>query len=73
MRTDLKVGAWVTVDDHCPIEFSIDGDGDIDLLMGSRRDGFEMIYTPMALERFLALGAEALAKAKQHLAAEASA
>jgi hypothetical protein len=68
MRTDIRVGAYVMVDDHCPIEFSIDGDGDVELLMGDRCDGFEMIYTPTALQRFLTLGAQALEKASQQLA-----
>ncbi|MFC5290910.1 hypothetical protein ACFPM7_28000 [Actinokineospora guangxiensis] len=73
MRVDLKVGAWIAVDDHCPMEFSIDGDGDAELLLGDRSDGFEFLFSPVALERFLALGAEALKKSEKYLAEEKAA
>jgi hypothetical protein len=70
MQVDLKVGAWISVDDHCPMEFSISGDGNVELLLGDRSDGFELLCSPVALERFLALGAEALKKSEQYLAEE---
>ncbi|MFC5288212.1 hypothetical protein ACFPM7_14220 [Actinokineospora guangxiensis] len=73
MRVDLKVGAWVSVDDYCPMEFSIDGDGNAELLLGDRSDGFELLYSPVALERFLVLGAEALKKSEKYLAEEKAA
>ncbi len=73
MRMDLKVSAWIAVDDHCPMEFSIDGDGDVELLLGARSDGFELLCSPVALERILALGAEALEKSRRYSAEEKAA
>lgn len=68
MRSDVNVGTWAKVNDRCPMEYRVNGDDEVELLMGHRADSFEVIFTPEALERFLELGTQALAEAKKQAA-----
>lgn len=61
MRGDLKVGTWAEIDDGCPVTYTFDGDDNVELHVGDRCDGFQMIFTPPALERFVLVAAKALA------------
>lgn len=61
MRGDLKVGTWAEIDDGCPVTYTFDGDDNVELHMGDRRDGFQMIFTRPALERLVLVASKALA------------
>ncbi len=68
MQAGIKMGTWVIIHDDCPLRFTINGDCDAEMFMGQDSCGFELVLSAGALERFLALGAEALAEAKQQRA-----
>lgn len=62
MRSEVKVGAWALIDDDCPMDCSINGEHDIDLMIG---DGFEMTFTVEALGRFVELAGTAIGAARE--------
>lgn len=65
VRTDLQLGTWARIADHCPLESSVNGDGEIEMLMGGPTDGFEVVFTPEALARFLRVAGQALLNARE--------
>lgn len=72
MRTDIKMVSWANVDDECPMQFWINGENDIDLLLGDRCDGLEMTISIDAMERLIDVAGQALAQAKQQAGAESA-
>jgi hypothetical protein len=62
MYGDLKLATWAEIGDDCPLAYTLDRDDNIQLRFGDLTDGFEVIFTPTALERLLPLATAALAE-----------
>jgi hypothetical protein len=56
-----RVGAYVLIPDDCPVRCAHTGGGDVEVLLGSPRNGFEMVFEPEALGRFVDVASRALA------------
>ncbi|TDP94030.1 hypothetical protein [Labedaea rhizosphaerae] len=54
------VNAYVKIPAGCDISYSFGADGDIEVLFGSVREGFEVILTPEALAKLAAVIHQAL-------------
>ncbi|TDQ00641.1 hypothetical protein [Labedaea rhizosphaerae] len=58
--TTPSAGAYIKVPAGCEITYRFDVDGDIEILLGSVHDGFELLFEPAALARFTAVAEQAL-------------
>jgi hypothetical protein len=58
--TTPSVGAYVKVPAGCEITYRFDVDGDIEILLGSVHDGFELLFEPTALARFTTVAEQAI-------------
>lgn len=58
--TDLKVGAYVTVRDRCPMRSQVVDHDTVEFSFGGVRDPFEFVFDAMTLREFLRLGSAAL-------------
>jgi hypothetical protein len=67
MHSELKLGTWAEIGDGCPLSYTLDADRNIELHFGDRSEGFEVIFSPGALERLLPMASRALAQARRAL------
>jgi hypothetical protein len=58
--TAPTVGAYVKVPADCDITYSFEVGEDVNVLLGTARVGFEIIFERAALERFVGVGEKAL-------------
>ena len=59
--TTPRVGAYVIVPRDCPMAYSLTGDDDIEVRLGTRTDGFELVFEREALAHLVAMADRALA------------
>jgi hypothetical protein len=57
----VQVDAWVSIENECPVSYSITG-GVAEFSLGSSRYGFQFDASQDALERLIAAATEALAE-----------
>ena len=47
------VSTWIRIPADCPIDVSRNADGDVEVTLGGHRDGVELVFAPVAMERLL--------------------
>lgn len=55
------VGVYVKVPADCDVTYSYEVGGDVEILLGTLRDGYEIIFERAALARFVEVAQHALA------------
>jgi hypothetical protein len=58
----VRVGAWVSIASGSRLRCALNGERDFEFCCGEEIGGFEFVIEREALERFVALGAQALAR-----------
>lgn len=61
MSTSPRVSAYVRIPDDCSMSCRFAGPDDIEVLLGSHRNGFEFVIQRAGLARLVLLGQKALA------------
>lgn len=62
MSTAPRVSAYVRIPDGCPMSCRLTVSGDIEVLIGTPRDGFEFVAKREALAALVHIGQRALAE-----------
>jgi hypothetical protein len=65
MRPDMQLSTGAVIGDDCPMTFSVNQGGEVEVLFGGQFDGFSLVCSASALDRLLSLGADAAAQARQ--------
>lgn len=61
MSTSPRVSAYVRIPDDCSMSCRFAGPDDIEVLLGTHRNGFEFVVQRAGLARLVLLGQQALA------------
>ncbi|MGQ0837827.1 hypothetical protein [Actinokineospora sp.] len=64
MDRTLDLGAWLTVEENCPMTYRVNCPDDIFFTLGQRHLGFEFAFNTKSLGRFVALATAAIADAE---------
>lgn len=57
---DLTINQCVGVRDGCPMEYSVNGEGQIEMSLGRAHQSVELIFDPLALRQFMEMAGSAL-------------
>ncbi len=60
MNHEVNVKAWVAVRDDCQMQYHCLSEGKVEVGLGERQNGFDMLFTRVSLARLAELAAQAL-------------
>jgi hypothetical protein len=64
----LELGTWARIEDDCPIEY-VALRHEVEMTVGGRQAGFDLVVTEGGLETLIATGQAALAALRERMAA----